>query len=96
MKKFLLASTLLCLATLLYSQSDLYSFNENRITKQKRAMTVLGTWAIGNMAVGVGLQGSREGSEKYFHQMNILKGIIAHDSTKKSHPCDPAPVQDAT
>lgn len=33
-------------------------------------MTVLGSWAIGNIALGLALQNTQEGKNKYFHQMN--------------------------
>ena len=35
-------------------------------------MTVLGTWAVGNIALGSILSAQREGEDKYFHQMNAL------------------------
>ena len=78
MKKFWLTSTLLCLAVFAWAQLDnsLYDFNENRLRKQKTAMTVLGTWAVGNIAVGASLMGNRKGSDKYFHQMNLGWGAI--------------------
>jgi hypothetical protein len=78
MKKFWLTSTLLCLAVFAWAQLDnsLYDFNENRLRKQKTAMTVLGTWAVGNIAVGASLMGKREGTDKYFHQMNLGWGAI--------------------
>jgi len=78
MKKFLLTSTLLCLAVFAWAQLDteLLDYNENRLRKQKTAMTVLGTWAIGNIAVGASLMGNREGEDKYFHQMNLGWGAI--------------------
>jgi hypothetical protein len=71
MQRFLLTSTLLCFFTLLCAQQpSLLELNQNRLQKQKVAMSVLGTWAIGNIAAGLALQSNREGAEKYFHQMN--------------------------
>ena len=59
-------------ASLVFAQSNLLlDFNENRIKKQKRAMLVLGSWAVANMAAGAALQGNAEGTTKYFHQMNL-------------------------
>lgn len=54
------------------AQSDLLlEYNQDRLLKQKRAMIVLGSWAVANMAVGAGLQGNATGTTKYFHQMNL-------------------------
>jgi hypothetical protein len=33
-------------------------------------MLVLGSWAVGNIALGLGLQNRYEGEERYFHLMN--------------------------
>lgn len=57
----------------LFAQSaDLLHFNEVRLNKTKTAMTILGTWAVGNIAVGSVLAMKKEGEEKAFHQMNAL------------------------
>lgn len=70
--RFLWISFFTLCSSLLFAQSEaLLDFNQTRLQKQKRAMTVLGTWAVANIAVGAALQGNREGSDKYFHQMNI-------------------------
>ena len=72
MKKFFFLSTFLCLSFLAYSQAtSLETFNKSRMQRQRTAMTILGTWAIGNMAAGAVLQGRTTGDTKYFHQMNI-------------------------
>lgn len=39
-------------------------------------MYVLGGWSISNIAIGSILMGQREGTEKYFHQMNAGWGVI--------------------
>jgi len=71
MKKYILLSTFLCLSFLVLSQSTtLLDFNQNRLQKQKTAMTILGTWAIGNIAAGSILASRKEGETKYFNQMN--------------------------
>ena len=71
MKKHLLLSTFLCISFLAISQSNiLLDFNQNRLQKQKTAMTILGTWAIGNIAAGSILASQQEGEVKYFNQMN--------------------------
>ena len=60
------------MAGMAFAQSDaLLDFNQDRLQKQKRAMLVLGSWAVANMAVGASLQGNATGTTKYFHQMNL-------------------------
>lgn len=81
-KKFLLAQiailTLIILAqiTLQAQESPLLEFNEGRIKHQKSAMLVLGSWAVGNIALGSILQGSAQGETKYFHQMNAGWNLV--------------------
>lgn len=71
MKKLLLLSTLICLSTLLYSQSlNLMDYNRARLDRQKTGMLVLGGWAVVNIAGGLALSGQKEGVDKYFHLMN--------------------------
>jgi len=71
MNKYLVLSSLLCCSFLAFSQSDLLlDFNQTRLNKQKTAMTILGTWAVGNIAVGSILSSRQEGEIKYFNQMN--------------------------
>lgn len=77
MKKLLLTSTLLCSTFLLWAQnSDLYDFNQARLERQRISMMVLGGWAVGNIAVGASLYGSRQGEDRYFHLMNMGWGIV--------------------
>jgi hypothetical protein len=77
MRHFLLLSTFLCYTTLLLAQSDLLlDVNQTRIQKQKTAMGILGTWAIGNIAVGGILSTRQEGEAKYFNQMNAGWNVI--------------------
>lgn len=71
MKKLLLLSTLLCLSTLVWSQSDaIYDFNQQRLNRQQTGMLVLGGWAVVNIAGGLALSQKAEGADKYFHLMN--------------------------
>lgn len=77
MKKLFLLSSILCAATLLLAQNDnLFAFNQTRLMKQKRAMTILGTWAITNIAAGAALQGKATGEDKAFHQMNAGWNLV--------------------
>lgn len=59
-----------------YAQLTLPDLNADRLVRQRRAMTVLGTWAIGNIAVGAALQGRREGTDRYFHRMNAYWNLV--------------------
>ncbi len=67
------STTLFALAQ---QSTDLTSFNQNRLQRQKNAMLVLGTWAIGNIAVGSIMAGRSEGVNKNFHLMNAGWNII--------------------
>jgi len=50
---------------------SLPQFNADRLQINKVGMTVLGSWALGNMAVsGIALSSS-EGVQRSFHQMNV-------------------------
>lgn len=77
MKKVPLTLLFFNLVFFLSAQSlGLQPFNEKRIGTNKKAMMVLGGWAIGNIAVGSVMMGQREGKDKYFHQMNTGWGAI--------------------
>ena len=58
-----------------FAQS-LADFNYKRLETNKKAMLVLGTWAVGNIAVGATLMGKAEGEQKYFHQMNAGWNLV--------------------
>ena len=62
--------------TLMAQTGDLFDFNRDRLQTQRRAMLVLGSWAVGNMAIGTALQGNRSGEDKYFHRMNIYWNTV--------------------
>ena len=47
-------------------------FNEKRLQLNRSGMSVLGSWAVGNMAVGAVGYYNSTGSTKYFHQMNFF------------------------
>ncbi len=61
---------------LLAQDLTLLDFNTERLKINQMAMTVLGGWAIGNLASGALLTGQKTGKAKYFHQMNIGWGAI--------------------
>jgi len=56
--------------------SNLEQFNQQRLQKQKSSMLVLGSWAVGNMGLGLGLYSQHEGEERYFHLMNAGWNLI--------------------
>ena len=58
------------------SSLDLTTFNESRLKLQRNSMLVLGTWAVGNIAVGSIMAGHTIGVEKQFHIMNAGWNII--------------------
>jgi hypothetical protein len=71
MKKTFLTLSFLCVALFSWAQiSNLEQFNKERLQKQKVSMLVLGSWAVGNIALGLGLYSRHEGEERYFHLMN--------------------------
>lgn len=51
-------------------------WNKSRMKHQNTAMTVLGSWAIVNIAGGMILQSKTEGEMKYFHQMNAGWNLV--------------------
>jgi len=55
---------------------DWQTFNETRLKKQKKAMIILGSWSVANMASGAILQSTTDGEEKYFHQMNLIWNTV--------------------
>ena len=95
MKKKLLSLLFTLLFGCAFAQSsDLLRYNQNRLKTTKVAMTVLGTWAVGNIAVGSVLSTKKEGADKYFHQMNALwNGVnlgIAGFAYYRASSTDPA------
>lgn len=74
LRRFLLIAGLCCAGVWAMAQNsgteELRAFNDWRLERQKAGMLVLGGWAVGNIALGAALAGQREGSAKYFHQMN--------------------------
>lgn len=75
--RFLLILLCLGCANLLMGQdAALLDFNTQRLQINRTAMTVLGGWAIGNLASGALLTGQKTGKAKYFHQMNLGWGAI--------------------
>lgn len=57
-------------------QAVLDSFNVKKMQITKRGMTVLGGWAVANIAYGSIARSDASGSNKYFHEMNMIWGGI--------------------
>ena len=55
---------------------ELTDFNKERIKLTKQSMLVLGSWSAANLIFSGASAGSAEGSNKYFHQMNMIWGGI--------------------
>ncbi|MFK7950125.1 MAG: hypothetical protein AB8G11_21215 [Saprospiraceae bacterium] len=51
-------------------------FNEVRLNTNTKGLTVLGTWAAGNLAIGSIMMTQTKDEAKYFHQMNAAWGGI--------------------
>ena len=70
--RFFLIAAFMLNVFFIYGQNlDIQSFNTRRIETNRKAMLILGGWALGNMAVSGIKVGNTEGVSKGFHQMNI-------------------------
>ena len=71
---FVLAALLLLtnLTSMAQTQEDLNTFNKERLNIQKKGMAVLGTWALGNIAVGIIGAQTTDGSVSELHKMNAI------------------------
>lgn len=76
-KEILLTICFICFAMVAFGQiPDLTAFNELRLNTNTKGLTILGTWATGNLVVGSIMANRTEGEIKYFHQMNAGWGAI--------------------
>jgi hypothetical protein len=72
MKKYFLSFVLMASCTFAFTQSDLLSpINESNFDIQRKGMLVLGSWALGNMAIGAIRLGQTTGEQRAFQQMQI-------------------------
>ena len=72
MKNLFLLAVLLLLCHTLFSQTTTFEdLHKLRLNKQRQGMLVLGTWALGNMAVGALRLSHTSGENKAFQQMQI-------------------------
>ena len=77
MKIFITGLVFICMYSCCKSQSlELTDFNKERIKLTKQSMLVLGSWSAANLIFSGASAGSAEGSNKYFHQMNMIWGGI--------------------
>ena len=56
--------------------APLADYATQRATLDRRGMLVLGSWAVTNVGVSGAQYFATEGSEKYFHQMNVGWGVV--------------------
>ncbi len=77
MKKRIVFTALCSLLTYAtFCQINLTQFNQVRLKTNQTGLMILGTWAIGNIAIGASLMSNRMGEDKYFHQMNLGWGAV--------------------
>ena len=77
MKKWIIMLAFSGLSLHAFGQSDaLTDFNQNRKQITKTGMLVLGSWAVGNMAVSGLMMTRTSGSQYYFHQMNVFWNVV--------------------
>ena len=61
----------ICFLNIGYSQSNLLTFNQERVELSQQSMYVLGGWAVGNIVLSGAMMSQTEGSSYHFHQMNL-------------------------
>lgn len=80
MRKLFLFLLFICVSFIAYAQTEsLESFNQKRLDINKTGMMILGSWAVGNMAVSgvaLGRGNFTEDRTKHFHQMNIYWNVV--------------------
>lgn len=77
MKKLIIMLAFTSLSLHAFGQSEMLTdFNQSRKQITKTGMLVLGSWAVGNMAVGGLMMTRSSGSQFYFHQMNVFWNVV--------------------
>ena len=75
-KRLLLFCLLATITSLLMAQdSMLLEINTHRLQISRTSMYVLGSWAVGNMAISGILRGQTTGPQRYFHEMNVFWNV---------------------
>jgi len=72
----ILIITLLICHRVLPQDLALERYNTLRLAKERRSMIALGTWGAANLVSGAALAAGAEGSNRYFHLMNIGWGAV--------------------
>lgn len=75
-KKLLFAICVFTTTAALAQQDTLRFYNYNRYHIQSTGMTVLGSWAVANIATGVAGNFAYTGQTRYFYQMNALWNVV--------------------
>jgi hypothetical protein len=57
-------------------QPDFNEFNARREKISRNGMYVLGGWSVANMGVSGAMYFNSKGTEKYFHQMNVIWNTV--------------------
>ncbi|MFT6055041.1 MAG: hypothetical protein ACJASP_001938, partial [Roseivirga sp.] len=79
MKKTILLTLFMVFVTfqVMGQNSDLTSFNTERLQVNKIGMIVLGSWAVGNFAVnGFALRNPASAEQAHFYRMNIYWNVV--------------------
>jgi hypothetical protein len=77
MKKWIITLAFCGLSLHVFGQSEaLTDFNQSRKKITQTGMLVLGSWAVGNMAVSGLMMTRTSGSQYYFHQMNVFWNVV--------------------
>ena len=77
MRQTILTFSALLLAVMLSGQpAEWTDFRSEGLEIQRKAMLVLGSWAIGNLVVGTTLYARNQGPDRYFHQMNAGWNLV--------------------
>ena len=70
-----LFTVLCCTCVLAQDMSDVLELETTRLAHQRRAMWVLGGWAVGNIGLGLALRDS-ETTAGRFHEMNAVWNVV--------------------
>ena len=76
MRKIFFISLLIAFSGSLFAQvptkNDLLEFNKSRNKRTSRGLKVLGGWAVANMGVSGAMYFNSSGTDKHFHEMNVV------------------------
>lgn len=68
--------TCFLLIPMLSEAQEFVEFNHERLEINRHGMMVLGSWAVGNMALSGWQFTQSTGQTRYFHQMNVLWNVV--------------------